>query len=151
MFKITKRPFITVAEICYREFLGSNRIELSPGLRINIPIIHTLHRVDKRESGIDITNLNCFTKDNVPVIISKTLFYKIENAEKACFEVVNYPKAVCAVGSSSTRAVIGRFDYDETIKERNELNLELLKIGELNVLALKLVNLNHKINILLKI
>lgn len=128
---VEKRSFITVinqAELAYREFLGSNRVKLEPGLRINIPILHQIHRIDRKETGIPVDHLNCFTKDNVPVVASGTLFFKVDNAEKACFEVNNYVDSIHAVGSSSTRAVIGRFDYDETIKEREKLNTELQKV-----------------------
>lgn len=125
------RNFITVinqAEVAYREFLGTNRVKLEPGLRINLPIFHNVHRVDKRERGIPIDHLNCFTKDNVPVVASGTLFFKVDDAEKACFEVGNYVDSVYAVGSSATRAVIGTFDYDETIKERGKLNAKLQEV-----------------------
>lgn len=134
MFRIPRRSFITViqqGEIAYREFLGSNRVVLEPGLRINLPLLHTIHRVDRREQGIPVESLNCFTRDNVPVVISGALFYRIENAEKACFEIRDYRNSIFAVGSSSARAVIGRFDYDNIIKERGLLNNELQSvIGE---------------------
>lgn len=129
-----KRNFITVvqqAETCYREFLGGNRIKLEPGLSINIPFLHTLHRVDIRETGINIDDLTSFTKDNVPVRVSGVLFFKVFNSEKACFSIKNYKESISAVGSSTTRAVIGSFDYDEIIKTRNEINNTLTKtIGE---------------------
>jgi regulator of protease activity HflC (stomatin/prohibitin superfamily) len=126
-----RRSFITVvhqAEICFREFLGGNRIRLDPGLQICIPILHTIHRIDSRETGIPIYDLNCFTKDNVPVAASGTLFFRVFDPEKACFAVTDYEEAVKAVGSSSARAIIGRFEYDETIKERERLNNELQKV-----------------------
>jgi regulator of protease activity HflC (stomatin/prohibitin superfamily) len=131
-----RRSFLTVvnqAEICFREFVGGNRVRLEPGLKICLPLLHTLHRVDSRERGIWIGDLNCFTKDNVPVVASGTLFFKVFDAEKACFAVKNYLSSVDAVGSSSARAVIGRFEYDETIKEREKLNIELQKVIGLSI------------------
>lgn len=127
----SNRGFITVvqqAEICYREFLGANRVKLEPGLRISLPVLHTIHRVDIREQGIPIDHFNCVTQDNVPVIASGTLFFRVVDAEKACFSVANYVDSVEAVGSSSARAVIGSFDYDEIIKSRSTLNTELQKV-----------------------
>lgn len=126
-----KRNIFTIvpqAEVCYREFLGTDRIRLEPGLQMCIPWLHTIHRIDTKETGIIVDHLNCFTKDNVPVVASGTLFFRVFDAEKACFSVTNYKESVEAVGSSSARAVIGRFDYDETIKERSKLNIELQKV-----------------------
>jgi hypothetical protein len=64
MFKLAKRNLITVVnqgEICYREFLGTNRVKLEPGLRINLPILHKIQRVDMRETGNEIKNIKAFT------------------------------------------------------------------------------------------
>ncbi len=37
-----------------------------------------------RENGSTIENINTFTKDNVPVVLSGTLFYKVFDPELAC-------------------------------------------------------------------
>jgi regulator of protease activity HflC (stomatin/prohibitin superfamily) len=126
-----KRNFITVvnqAEIAYREFLGANRIRLEPGLRLNIPVLHQMKRIDMRETMHSIPQLAAYTKDNVPVSVTGSLFYKPVDAEKASYEVTNYYQAVAAVGESSFRAVVGRFEFDHIIAQRNELNSELVKV-----------------------
>lgn len=132
--KIFKRNLFTVVnqgEFCYRELLGSNRILLEPGLRINLPYLHKVHRVDMRETGNTINNIYAFTKDNVPVILSGTLFYKVFDPELACFGVNEYKNSVLAVGESATRSIIGRFEYDHIIRERNDINKELINnIGD---------------------
>ncbi len=125
------RKFITViqqSEVAYREFLGQNRVKLNPGLRLDLPFLHTTHRINMRENSVPLQELNCYTRDNVPVSASGTLFYRVFDGEKACFEISNYVSSLYAVGSSSTRAVIGRFEYDEAIKERQLINLELQKV-----------------------
>ena len=131
MNKIFKRNLFTVVnqgEFCYRELLGSNRVLLEPGLRIKLPIFHKIHRVDMRENGSTIENINAFTKDNVPVVLSGTLFYKVFDPELACFGIDNYKISVMAVGESATRSIIGRFEYDNIIRERNQINKELIDV-----------------------
>ena len=130
---IPKRTLVTVihqAEIAYREFLGSNRMRLEPGLRLNLPILHSIRRINMRESLINIPELPVYTKDNVPVKIAGSLFFKPENAEKLCYEIDNYSNAISAVGQSCFRAVIGRFEFDEIIADRNRINAELMKVLE---------------------
>ena len=122
------RPFITVvnqAQIAYREFLGSNRVKLNPGIHLNIPILHSTQTLDLRETGINIKELHGYTKDNVPVKISGTLFIKVDDAEKACFSVVDYYNSVAVVGESAIRSIIGKFEYDTITSERNQINVEL--------------------------
>ncbi len=131
MLKLQKRNFITVinqAEVAYREFLGKNRVKLNPGLRLNLPIFHQLNRVSLKEHFVNLDNQAAYTQDNVPVIVSGTVFYKVIDAEKVCFSIGNPVMAVKSVGESSFRAVIGKFQYDEIIANRNNINNEMLNI-----------------------
>lgn len=128
---LNKRQFFTVinqAEVAYRERFGQNRIRLEPGLRLNIPIVHQLYKVSLKELITPLDNQNAYTKDNVPVIVSGTVFFKVIDVEKAVFSVHNVSQAIKSVGESSFRAVIGRFDYDEIISNRNAINIEMLQI-----------------------
>jgi regulator of protease activity HflC (stomatin/prohibitin superfamily) len=129
--KTNKRTFFSVinqAEVAYREFLGQNRVKLEPGLRINLPIIHNLYRVSLKEDIVELNDQDAYTKDNVPVRVSGTVFFKVIDPEKVCFSVKNPALAVQSVGESSFRAVIGRFEYDEIISNRNSINKEMLEI-----------------------
>ena len=131
MSRIIKRTFFTVinqAEVAYREFLGSNRIKLNPGLRLNLPIFHNLYQVSLKEQLVELDNQNAYTKDNVPVTVSGTVFFKITDPEKVCFSILNPRQAITSVGESSFRAVIGRFEYDEIIANRNKINSEMIGI-----------------------
>lgn len=128
---LQKKNFIIVvnqAEVAYREFLGENRVRLESGLRLNLPILHQIYKVSLKEQLTNLPNQNAYTKDNVPVVVSGTVFYKVIDVEKAIFSVDCVQKAIKSVGESSFRAVIGRFDYDEIISNRNGINVEMLKI-----------------------
>ena len=125
------RGFVTVihqAEIAYRELLGGNRVKLEPGLRLDLPILHSIKRIDMREGMVPIPNLHAYTKDNVPVLVNGTLFYKPVDAEKACYEVSDYKDAIAKTGESCFRAVVGNFEFDQIIAQRNELNNELMRV-----------------------
>jgi regulator of protease activity HflC (stomatin/prohibitin superfamily) len=128
---MSKRTFITVvdqAEIAYREFLGKNRIKLNPGLRINIPILHKLTRISLKEHFVNLDEQHAYTKDNVPVTVSGTVFYKVIEPEKVCFTIDDPFMSVKNVGESSFRSIIGRFDYDEIISNRNDINNSMLNV-----------------------
>ena len=89
-----------------------------------------------REVGVSIPDLHACTKDNVPVsnfidlsflifqqvVASGTLFYRVLDPYKACFEVQDYHTSVENVGMSSARAVIGTLHYDDIISNRHGLN-----------------------------
>ena len=71
--------------------------------------------------------MHACTKDNVPVVVSGTLFYRIVDPYKACFEVQDYHSSVENVGMSSARAVIGTLLYDDIISNRHKLNSVLVE------------------------
>ncbi len=131
MFNIQKRGFFTIinqAEVAYREFLGKNRIKLSPGLRLNMPFFHAVHRISLKEHFVGLDNQNAYTKDNVPVTVSGTVFYKVVDPEKVAFTIGNAVMSVKSVGESSFRSILGKFEYDEIIADRNNINNEMLKV-----------------------
>jgi regulator of protease activity HflC (stomatin/prohibitin superfamily) len=107
-----------------------NRVRLEPGIRICLPYVHQIDRVDMRERSVLINNMHGYTSDNVPVAVSGSLFFRVTDAEKACFGVKNYIACVKDVGESTSRSVIGKFPYDKIISQRNELNVELVKTIE---------------------
>lgn len=127
---VQRRNFIIVidqATIGFRQFLGTNRVRLEPGLRLNLPVLHDLRKVDMREGRTDVQKLLACTKDNILVHVTGTLFYKVNDAEKACFGVQDYLESVSKVGTSTIRSVLGRFDYDKINSDRNTINAELVK------------------------
>jgi regulator of protease activity HflC (stomatin/prohibitin superfamily) len=83
-----------------------------------------------REGNVPIEALKAYTKDNVPVFITGTLFYQVRDSYKACFEAQNVIRQVHQVGTSAARSIIGTMDYDEIIADRNTINKRLTeKIG----------------------
>lgn len=132
-----KRSFFTIINQgfeAYRLTLGKNATKLNPGVAWNIPLIHQIAKLDMREGPINIYELEAFTKDNVPVKIGGSLFYQITDSYKACFNVQNHLTSVKDIGTSGLRSVIGLFDYDDIISDRNQINNKLVKvIGNLSM------------------
>ncbi|KAK7052406.1 PHB domain-containing protein [Favolaschia claudopus] len=123
-----RRTFITIIEQGkegWRLSLGRDPVRLTPGLNLNIPIYHSLQKIDLRESSISIPHLTGYTADNVPVTCSGSLFYRIVDGYKACFAISDVDNNIRNTGTSAVRSVIGHFTYDQVISDRNELNKRL--------------------------
>lgn len=127
--QITRNLFTIVnqQEHAFREFLGRDRVTLQPGIHLKLPFFHTVRKVTLREMRQPIDRIIAYTKDNVPVLASGSLFHKIRDPHKACYEVEYYIDAIYAVGISAMRAVIGQFEYDEIVRERAAINIALNK------------------------
>ncbi|CAF0911729.1 unnamed protein product [Adineta steineri] len=126
-----KRSFLTIVNQgfeAYRTTLGRNPVHLKPGLSLSLPVIHHIQKVDMREAGMGVDKISAFTKDNVPVQLSAVLFYQVKNAYKACFDVTDYRSSIYSVGTSSLRSIVGQFEYDQIIGDRNKLNKEWLSV-----------------------
>ncbi|KAF9528290.1 hypothetical protein CPB83DRAFT_854791 [Crepidotus variabilis] len=129
--QLQKRGFLTIVEQGHegwRLTLGRNPVRLSPGLNLYIPVWHQVQKLDLRESSVNIPNLQGYTADNVPVLCSGSMFYRIRDSYKACFEVSEVDKNVQNIGTSAMRSVLGTFSYDQVIADRNELNQRLNKV-----------------------
>jgi regulator of protease activity HflC (stomatin/prohibitin superfamily) len=111
--------------IAYRELLGRNRVKLNPGIRLKLPFVHTYQVVDMREQAITISEIACYTQDNVPVKIGGTLFFRINDAEKALYGITDYKSSIHEVGMSAVRAIVGQKEYDGMIRERGSINTDL--------------------------
>jgi regulator of protease activity HflC (stomatin/prohibitin superfamily) len=88
-------------------------VKLNAGLNLALPVLHTVLKLDMRESSIVIPNLPGYTADNVPIICSGSLFYRVVDSYKACFGVSNVHENVKNTGTSAVRSVLGHFTYDQ--------------------------------------
>jgi regulator of protease activity HflC (stomatin/prohibitin superfamily) len=96
-----------------------------PGLRIVLPLLETIERVDIREEPRVGDLQQVITKDNVSVQVNATIYSQVVNVEQALFEVSNYHVAVEQLARTALRAVFGGMTLDEALSERQRINEEL--------------------------
>ncbi|EKM56756.1 uncharacterized protein PHACADRAFT_254056 [Phanerochaete carnosa HHB-10118-sp] len=128
---VQARTFLTIVEQGYEAWrltLGSNPVKLEPGLKLSVPLLHKVQHINMREKSVNIKDLMGFTSDNVPVVISGSLFFRVRDSYHACFSVDNFEANVANIGTSAMRSVIGHFSYDEVIGDRNKTNSKLHEV-----------------------
>ncbi len=108
--------------------LGKYSHTLSPGLRIIIPYIDKLVKVDVRTTPMDIPKQEVITKDNVTVNVDAVVYFKVLNAEKAVLETTNYSYATSTFAQTALRDVTGNFDLDEILSKRDEISEKIREI-----------------------
>jgi regulator of protease activity HflC (stomatin/prohibitin superfamily) len=125
---VNKRNIFTIIQqnnVGFREFLGYGRTKLSPGFNIDLPFFHFTRTIPLCEIKLDINEICCYTRDNVPVTIDGTLYVKVIEQEKTCYNVDNYINGSIAIGTSTVRSLIGQFEYDCITSDRNTINKRL--------------------------
>jgi len=101
---------------------------MQPGLRIVIPIIQSMRKVDTRIKTVDIPKQEVMTRDNVPVSINAVVYMRVINAEKAVLKIQNYVYAVSQYGQTALRDVMGNKDLDSILTERAEIADEIKQL-----------------------
>lgn len=100
----------------------------TPGLRIVIPVLQKMVRVDVRTNTIDIPKQEVITKDNVTVNVDAVVYFKVQDAEKAVLEVANYVYASSQFAQAALRDVTGNVDLDSLLGKRDEVSKQIKEI-----------------------
>jgi regulator of protease activity HflC (stomatin/prohibitin superfamily) len=101
--------------------LGSFTGVLNPGLRIVIPVIQRIIKVDMRINTLDIPQQEVITKDNVPVGINGVVYFQVTNPENAILKIQNFSYAVMQYAQTALRDVVGGVELDNLLAEREKI------------------------------
>ncbi len=96
-----------------------------PGLNWIVPYIDRMLKVDFRTITLPIPTQKIITKDNVSVDISAVAYYQIVDATKSIVAIENVMSAINQIAQTTVRNIVGRFQLDEVLSERDEINKEI--------------------------
>ena len=99
-----------------------------PGLRIIIPFVDRLWRVDTRIVTMDVPEQEIITRDNVTVKVDAVVYLRVINPEDAVLKVADYVRATSLIAQTTLRSVLGQSELDELLGERDKINAKLQKI-----------------------
>ena len=108
--------------------LGSYSYTLQPGLKIVVPIIQRLIKVDIRITTSDIPQQEVITRDNVPVGINAVVYFQVTKPEDAVLKIQDYTYAVTQYAQTALRDVIGGVELDSLLIDRQKIADEIKKI-----------------------
>ena len=99
-----------------------------PGLNWIIPYIDRMQKVDFRTVTLPVPGQKIITKDNVSVDVSAVAYYKIVDAVKSIDSIESVMAAINQIGQTSVRNIVGKFQLDEILSEREKINVEITKV-----------------------
>jgi regulator of protease activity HflC (stomatin/prohibitin superfamily) len=99
-----------------------------PGLRIIIPIIQMMTKVDVRSTPVDVPKQEVITKDNVTIGVDAVVYFRVVDAAKAVLETSNYIYATSQFAQAALRDVIGNVELDSLLSQREQISEEIKKI-----------------------
>jgi len=100
----------------------------NPGLNMVVPYFDKLYRVDLRTVTLPIPPQKIITKDNVSLDVSAVAYFKIIDVVKSIVAIQNVRDAIDQIAQTSLRNIVGKFQLDEILSERDTINAEITKI-----------------------
>ncbi len=110
------------------ERLGRYHATEEPGLRIIVPVVDRMVRVDMREVVLDVPPQEVITSDNVVVRVDAVIYYKATDPQRLIYNVTNFQVAVTKLAQTNLRNVIGDMQLDEALTSSEIINARLREI-----------------------
>lgn len=107
----------------------------SPGLNWIIPFIDQLRRVDLRTITMPVPTQKIITKDNVSVDVSAVAYYRIVDPIKSIVAIENVMAAINQIAQTSIRNIVGKFQLDEILSEREAINKDITVVLDSHTVA----------------
>ena len=78
-----------------------------------------------RIETLDVPPQDVITKDNVSVKVNAVCYFRVVDANLAISQVSNYLYATSQLAQTNLRSVLGQFELDEILSEREKVNAKI--------------------------
>ena len=99
-----------------------------PGLRVVVPIVQQMTKVDIRSTPVDVPRQEVITKDNVTINVDAVVYFRVVDAAKAVLETNNYTYATSQFAQAALRDVVGNVELDSLLSQRDQISQEIKQI-----------------------
>lgn len=137
IFLISAVVFVSSHIIPYRmvyiiERLGKYHSTLDSGIHLVFPVIDRIaYKHSLKEKALEVPKQICITKDNISVEVDGILYLQIIDPKKASYGITDYLFATIQITQTTMRSVIGKLDLDQTFRERENINAQIVEAIEL--------------------
>jgi len=95
------------------------------GLRLVFWPIEVLYRMPLRIETLDVPPQDIITRDNVSAKVNAVCYFRVVDANLALSKVQNYLYATSQLAQTTLRSIVGQFELDEILSERDKVNAKL--------------------------
>lgn len=110
------------------ERMGKFNTILEPGLNFLIPVLDKVKYVQSlKEIAIDIPGQQAISMDNVAINIDGVLYLRVMDPYKASYGIEDPEFAITQLAQTTMRSEIGKISLDMLFKERENLNIQIVR------------------------
>ncbi len=99
-----------------------------PGIIFLIPIVDRMVKVSLRTVVLDVPPQDVITKDNVSIKVNAVVYFRVVQPDKAIVSVENYIYATSQLAQTTLRSILGQFELDDLLGQRDKINHQLQEI-----------------------
>ena len=108
------------------ERLGSYSRTLDDGMHMLIPFVDKVRaNIDLREQVVTFPPQPVITSDNLVVSIDTVIYYTVNDAKSAVYEIANFIQGIEQLTVTTLRNVIGSLDLEQALTSRDQINAQL--------------------------
>jgi regulator of protease activity HflC (stomatin/prohibitin superfamily) len=98
-----------------------------PGLRVIVPLVDVMRKVNMRTITMPIPSQKVITKDNVSIDVAAVTYYRVVDPVKSLVAIDNVLAAINQISQTTVRNIIGQHPMDEVLSNTDKIN-ELVKL-----------------------
>jgi regulator of protease activity HflC (stomatin/prohibitin superfamily) len=97
----------------------------SAGINLVFWPIERLYVINMRLETLDVPPQDIITRDNVSVKVNAVCYFRVVDANLAMSQVQNYQYATSQLAQTTLRSIVGQFELDEILSQRDKVNAKL--------------------------
>jgi regulator of protease activity HflC (stomatin/prohibitin superfamily) len=103
--------------------LGKIRLPIKePGLRLIIPLVDQMRKVNMRIITLPVDSQKVITKDNVSIDVAAVAYYNVDDPVKAVVAIENVASATYQIAQTTVRNIIGQSELNKVLSETSKIN-----------------------------
>jgi regulator of protease activity HflC (stomatin/prohibitin superfamily) len=96
-----------------------------PGVVLVFAPVDRIVRVSLRQEALEVPPQDIITRDNVSVKVNAVCYFRVVDANLAVSQVQNYTYATSQLAQTTLRSLVGQFELDEILSQRDKVNAKL--------------------------
>jgi regulator of protease activity HflC (stomatin/prohibitin superfamily) len=108
--------------------LGKFQTVKGPGIRLVIPVLQQMVRVNLQTVTMEVPSQDVITRDNISVKVNAVIFLRVVDPQRAVLAVQDYLYSTSQVAQTTLRSVLGQSQLDDLLAKRDDINAELQRI-----------------------